>query len=46
MVYSAQFFLIFYPQLGLKWSMHTKNEPDRTNIDDLVTKTKFGDRKN
>ena len=45
MVYSAQFFFIFYPQLGLKWSMHTKNEPDRTKIDDLVTKTKFGDRK-
>ena len=25
--------------------MPTKNEPNRTKIDDLVTKTKFGDRK-
>ena len=39
MVNSAQFFLT-YPQLWLKWSLPTKNEPDRTKIDDLVTKTK------
>ena len=36
---------LFYPQLWLKWSMPTKNEPNRTKIDDLVTKTRFGDRK-
>ena len=38
-------YFLLYPQLWLKWSMHTKNEPNRTKIDDLVTKTKFGDRK-
>ena len=42
---SGQLFL-FYPQLWLKWSMPTKNEPNRTKIDDLVTKTMFGNRKN
>ena len=42
---SAQLFL-FYPQLWLKWSLLTKNEPNRTKIDDLVTKTMFGNRKN
>ena len=36
---------LFYPQLWLKWSMPTKNEPFRTKIDDLVAKTKFVDRK-
>ena len=40
----AQFFLL-YPQLWLKRSMLTKNEPNRTKIDDLVAKTKIGDRK-
>ena len=44
MVRYAQFFW-YYPQLWLKWSMPTKNEPNRTKIDDLVTKTKFGYRK-
>ena len=44
MVHSAQFFL-FFPQQWLKWSMHTKNKPNRTKIDDLVAKTKFSDRK-
>ena len=38
-------FFLFYPQLCFKWSMPTKNEPNRTKIDDLVAKTKFGDRK-
>ena len=36
--HSVQLFL-FYPQLWLKWSLPTKNEPNRTKIDDLVTKT-------
>ena len=36
---------LFYPQLWFKWSMPTKNEPNRTKIDDLVAKTKFGGRK-
>ena len=44
MVRCARYFL-FYPQLWLKLSMPTKNEPIRTKIDDLVAKTKFGDRK-
>ena len=44
MVRCARFFL-FYPQLWLKWSMLTKNEPNWTKIDDLVAKTMFGDRK-
>ena len=38
-------FFYFYPQIWLKWSMPRKNEPNRTKIDDLVTKTRFGDRK-
>ena len=38
-------FFLFYPQLWLKWSMPTKNEPFWTKIDGLVAKTKFGDRK-
>ena len=44
MVRSAQFFS-FYPQLWLKWSLPTKNEPNQTKIDDLLTKTKFDVRK-
>ena len=44
MVRSAQFFC-FIPNLWLKWSMPTKNEPNRTKIDDLVAKTKFSDSK-
>ena len=43
--FALPYFFQFYPQLWLKWSMPTKNEPNRTKIDDLVTKTKFGDRK-
>ena len=31
--------------LWLNWSLPTKNEPNRTKIDDLVTKSMFGDRK-
>ena len=34
---------LFYPQLWLKWSLSTKNEHNLTEIDDLVTKTMFGD---
>ena len=41
---SAQLFL-FYPQLWLKWSLPTKNEQNWSKIDDLVTKTMFGDQK-
>ena len=44
MVRSVQFFL-FHPQLWLKWSVPTKNEHPWTKIDDLVSKTMFGDRK-
>ena len=44
MVRSVQFFL-FHPQLGLKWSLSTKNVHNLTKIDDLVSKTMFGDRK-
>ena len=40
----SQFFL-FYPQLCLKWSLPTNNEHNSSEIDDLVTKTMFGDRK-
>ena len=28
-----------------KWSLPTRNEHNSTEIDDLVTKTMFGDRK-
>ena len=31
--------------LWLNWSLPQQNEPNRTKIDDLVTKAKFGDRK-
>ena len=41
----SQFFQL-YPQLWLKWSLPTKNEPNRTKIDDLVTKTKVRCSKN
>ena len=44
MVRSVQFFL-FHPQLWLKWSVPPKNEHNWTKIDDLVSKTMFGDRK-
>ena len=44
MVRSAPFFLL-YNQLWVQWRLPTENEPNRTTIDDLVTKTKFGDRK-
>ena len=37
-------FFLFYPQLWLKWSLPTKNEHNSTEINDLVTKTMFGDR--
>ena len=36
---------LLYHQLLLKWSLNTKNEPNRTKIYDLVTKTKFDVRK-
>ena len=41
----AQSIFLFQPQLWLNWSLHTKNEHNWTKIDDLVTKTMFGDRK-
>ena len=44
MVRSVRFFL-FHPQLGLKWSVSTKNVRNLTKIYDLVSKTLFGDRK-
>ena len=44
MVRSVNFFL--NPQLWLKWSLPTNNEHNLTEIDDLVTKTMFGDWKN
>ena len=37
---------LIHTQLWLKWSLSTKNEHNWTTIDDLVTKTMFGDRKN
>ena len=37
--------ILLYLWLWLKWSLPTKNGPNRTKIDDLVTKTKFDVRK-
>ena len=37
-------FFVLAPTMA-QVSMPTKNEPFRTKIDDLVAKTKFGDRK-
>ena len=41
----AQSIFLSHPQLLLNWSLHTTNEHNLTKIDDLVTKTMFGDRK-
>ena len=41
----VQTIFLFYPQLGLKWSLPTKNELHWTEIDELLTKTMFGGRK-
>ena len=38
--------IFFHPQLCLNWSLQSKNKHNWTKIDDLVTKTMFGDRIN
>ena len=38
-------FFLFYPQLWLRWSLPTINEHNSTEINNLVTKTMFIDRK-
>ena len=43
--FALPIFFSLYPQLCLKWSLPTKNDPNWTKIDDLVTKTMFGFRK-
>ena len=39
----VQSIFLFYPQLWLKWSLPTNDEHNSIEIDDLVTKTMFGD---
>ena len=41
----AQSNFLFHPQFWLKWSVPPKNEYNWTKIDDLLSKTMFGDRK-
>ena len=36
---------LFCPKTWIMWSFPIKNELNRTKIDEMVTKTKFGDRK-
>ena len=40
----VQSIFLFYPQLWLKWSLSTKNEQNLIEIDNLATKTLFGDQ--